>query len=179
MDQRATAEHQPDRDEVDASPDGTAFAAQLRRLMNEKKISVATLAQNVQDQLPGKKFNSANISHYRSGRSTPRPAIMAALAKALDVDVDSLVATTRPESRSMAPSGRARATPRSRAAAQPRPLAVPHEAAPARDDDEPVFHVQDLKDGGAWIQINQRLPWSMVIKLLQVLKGEPDDGSTG
>jgi hypothetical protein len=36
----------------------------------------------------------------------------------------------------------------------------------------PSFHLEDLAGGEAWLQINQRLSWSTVIKILQALKGK-------
>ena len=36
----------------------------------------------------------------------------------------------------------------------------------------PAFNLEDMLGGEAWLQINQRLSWLTVIKILQVLKGE-------
>ena len=143
------------------------FARALRTLMDEKNLTVTALAGLVQNELPDRKFNPVNISHYRSGRSLPRPQILTALAQALGVDIQELSAATRQDVEG-APKRRSSDKNAPSKATEVRPQFDSQET----PDLAPGFHVQDLKDGEAWIQINQRLSWDMVIKLLQVLKGE-------
>lgn len=142
------------------------FARDLRRLMDERQLTVTALAELMQDRLPGKRFNPVNLSHYRSGRSVPRPEIMAALCQALGVEVSELAGIqTGPMQAANDHKLRANGAEFKLAPERTdKPLGL--EAAP------PSFHLEDLKDGQAWIQINQRLSWSTVIKLLQVLKVE-------
>jgi hypothetical protein len=33
------------------------------------------------------------------------------------------------------------------------------------------FQLKDLQNGEAYLQINQRLPWAIVLKILEALKG--------
>ncbi|MBV8472770.1 MAG: helix-turn-helix domain-containing protein [Hyphomicrobiales bacterium] len=40
----------------------------------------------------------------------------------------------------------------------------------------PPFQIADLSGGEAWVSINQSLPWPTVIKILQAMKGEEQDG---
>lgn len=146
------------------------FGECLRRLMEEKELGVTALAKLVQNQLPDRQFNPVNISHYRSGRSVPRPPILAALAHALGVEVKDLIGAI-----DMEKAARASRELDKRLASSIH-TAVEPQVRKVQNPDEleqlPTFHLEDMKDGQAWIQINQRLSWDMVIKLLQVLKGE-------
>lgn len=148
------------------------FAGVLRKIMDEKKLTVTALAGLVQNQIPDRKFNPVNISHYRSGRSLPRPHILAALARALEIDIGELSAAT---GREVEGAPKRRSTDKKAISPQGILGGGPHFESKETPGDlagEPGFYVQDLKDGEAWIQINQRLSWDMVIKLLQMLKGE-------
>jgi transcriptional regulator with XRE-family HTH domain len=137
------------------------FSERLRTMMAEKKLSVSELARLIQQHMPDEKFNSVNISHYRSGRSFPRPRIMRALNLALGENID----TALPEasSKTQIPDRKSSFV-----------------GAGSGDDGKgavempklPAFRLQDMEGGEAWIQINQRLSWTTVIKLLQVLKCE-------
>jgi len=137
------------------------FSERLRTMMAEKKLSVSELAKLIQQHMPDEKFNSVNISHYRSGRSFPRPRILRALNLALGENID----TALPQASSKTDSPDRKSS-----------------RVGARSGDDvkgaiemlklPAFRLQDMEGGEAWIQINQRLSWSTVIKLLQVLKCE-------
>jgi transcriptional regulator with XRE-family HTH domain len=148
------------------------FSQRLRSLMAGKALTVTALAKAVQRQVPGGKFNQVNISHYRSGRSLPRAQIMKALAEALGVDIEELapssgssILTLPPE-----PSQSEKALQPADVRKSSAPKAAVGDQAPSA---APAFYVKDMEEGQAWIQINQRLSWQTVIKLLQVLKGEP------
>src|SRR5277367_1235479 len=69
------------------------LSERLRALMDEKGLSVARAARLVQERLPNGAFNSANISHYRAGRSLPRPDVLRALSAVLNVDPEDLAPT--------------------------------------------------------------------------------------
>ncbi|MDR3449369.1 MAG: helix-turn-helix domain-containing protein [Alphaproteobacteria bacterium] len=146
------------------------FSSRLRTLMAEKGLTVTVLGKLIQEQLPEKSFNPVNISHYRSGRSLPRPPIMKALAHALDVNSDELAPPLENHAEAQPPMRGKKIAMESSVAAE----TLLHSAALLQKDpgSSPSFHLEDLSDGEAWIQINQRLSWNMVLKLLQVLKGE-------
>jgi transcriptional regulator with XRE-family HTH domain len=137
------------------------FAERLRMVMVEKKLSVSELARLIQQHLPDEKFNSVNISHYRSGRSLPRPRILRALNLALGQDIDVGLAGASPKSES----------PRN-ASSFTGTIRGDDVTSGAETPNLPSFRLQDLEGGEAWIQINQRLSWPTIIKLLQVLKCE-------
>jgi transcriptional regulator with XRE-family HTH domain len=150
------------------------LSERLRALMDEKGLSVARAARMVQERLPDGSFNSANISHYRAGRSLPRPDVLRALSAVLDVDPEDLaptkangqadsimtVAILDPEHGHGAEDA-AHNGPSSAGAVSARSLAS-----------VPEFHITELPGGEALLQINQRLPWPTVIRILQALKGE-------
>jgi len=138
--------------------------------MAERGLTVTVLGKLIQEQLPEKSFNPVNISHYRSGRSLPRPPIMKALAHALDVSSDELAPPLENLAKVQSQTIGKKIGLESSVSAE-RLLSG---AALLQKDpgSSPSFHLEDLSDGEAWIQINQRLSWNMVLKLLQVLKGE-------
>jgi transcriptional regulator with XRE-family HTH domain len=145
------------------------FAERLKALMVEKRLSVSSLSMLVQNELPGEKFNPVNISHYRAGRSMPRPRILQALTRALSVEMDDLAPAAKAESTPVAPEfDDGKKTSGSSGPEISAALATPTEAQGA----VPSFHLEDLEEGEAWLQINQRLSWTTVIKILQALKGE-------
>jgi transcriptional regulator with XRE-family HTH domain len=126
-----------------------AFSERLRAAMDRQGLSVNELARRVQDELPGEEFNAVNLSHYRAGRSLPRPRYLSALSKAVGISATDLISPDDIR------------TPLE-------PAAIEDEAA----DQAPAFHIKDLADGQAWLQINQRLPWPLALRILQALKGE-------
>jgi transcriptional regulator with XRE-family HTH domain len=147
------------------------FAERLRAIMAEKRLSVSSLAKLVQNELPGETFNPVNISHYRAGRSMPRPRILRALTQALGASFEDIAPATADE---------AFRAPPAIASEQKVPIDGPgtdpdlallagNDMAPGAI---PSFHLEDLAGGEAWLQINQRLSWSTVIKILQALKGK-------
>lgn len=127
------------------------LSERLRTLMVEQGLSINELARRIQSELPGEKFNAVNLFHYRAGRSVPRPRYLIALSKAVGVALEDLLPSDETiEATQSEPDGL---------------LAEP----------VPAFYIEDLSDGQAWLQINQRLPWPSVIKILQALKGGSAD----
>jgi transcriptional regulator with XRE-family HTH domain len=151
------------------------LSERLRTLMDEKGLSVARAARLVQERLPNGAFNSANISHYRAGRSLPRPDVLRALSAVLNVDPEDLAPTKAngyangvttlailddPEQEHGVKDASQDGRPSARAASGRSLGSVPE------------FHITELPGGEALLQINQRLPWPTVIRILQALKGE-------
>ena len=115
--------------------------------MQQKEITVRDLAAKMQAELCDEKFNVVNLSHYRAGRSLPRARYLTAISRAIGVPVNVLV---MPEIEIEKVDNSSAAT------------AV---VAP------PQFRIEDLHDGHAFLQINERLPWHKVIQVLAALKG--------
>lgn len=146
------------------------LSERLRALMDERGLSVVAAAKQVLQRLPGGSFNTANISHYRAGRSLPRPAVLKALSAVLDVDPEDLAPSQANEAVTLAildddnhgevVGGASQDDPPSDAANGLSLHAIPE------------FHIMDLPGGEALLQINQRLAWPTVIRILQALKGE-------
>jgi transcriptional regulator with XRE-family HTH domain len=148
------------------------LSERLRVLMDEKGLSGAATARLVQERLSGGSFDPANISHYRAGRSLPRPTVLKALSAVLNVDPEELAPSQTSEvvtlaildddSRGEVVGGASHGGPPSAAAVLNR-LSL---------SSMPEFRVADLHGGEALLQINQRLSWPTVIRILQALKGE-------
>jgi transcriptional regulator with XRE-family HTH domain len=147
------------------------LSERLRALMDERGLSVAAAAKQVLQRLPGGSFNAANISHYRAGRSLPRPAVLKALSAVLDVDAEDLapsqangvvtLAILDDDNHGEVVDGVSPDDPAS--ALAPNGLSL---------SSIPEFHIKDLPSGEALLQINQRLSWPTVIRILQALKGQ-------
>jgi hypothetical protein len=149
------------------------LSERLRALMDQKGLNSATAAKLVQDRLPSGSFTPANISHYRAGRSLPRPAVLKALSAVLDVDSEDLAPTQVSEVVALAIlgeddeqllGGASPDDPISTVASGGLPLSS-----------VPEFRIKDLPGDEALLQINQRLSWPTVIRILQALKGENSD----
>ena len=145
------------------------LSERLRVLMDQKGMSGAAAAKLVQERLPSGSFDAANISHYRAGRSLPRPTVLKALSAVLDVDPEDLAPSQVSEVVALAildddegPVVGALPDDQSSAAASNGPSL----------NSIPKFHIKDLPGGEALLQINQRLSWPTVIRILQALKGE-------
>jgi transcriptional regulator with XRE-family HTH domain len=129
--------------------------------MDERGWTANETARRVREALgEGAKFTPANISHYRQGRSLPRPRYLEALSRALGVNKGELVA----EASAACAGDSQQHTPPSSA-----PIELP--------DASPSFHIED-RGGNAWLQINQQLPWPTALKILEVLKGGAVGGKT-
>jgi transcriptional regulator with XRE-family HTH domain len=146
----------------------TVFAERLRSIMAERNLTVTTLARLVQQRIPDRNFNPVNLSHYRSGRSLPRPQVMNALAQALVVELEDLA----PSNLSGIEITQKLERKRGRKQSAVTEAALVDTPSDKDENASPAFYLKDLEGGDAWIQINQRLSWNLVIKLLKVLKGE-------
>jgi transcriptional regulator with XRE-family HTH domain len=143
-----------------SKPQPTVFARRLKAAMDERGWTANETARRVREALgEGAKFTPANISHYRQGRSLPRPRYLEALSRAFGVNKDELLTEASPAR----DGNRQQHTPSSA------PIELP--------DGSPSFHIED-RGGNAWLQINQQLPWPTAIKILEVLKGGVVGGKT-
>jgi protein-disulfide isomerase-like protein with CxxC motif len=149
-----------------------ALSIRLRTIMAEKDLTVTATAKLVQQRLSGEPFNAVNITHYRAGRSLPRPRILRALSDALGVDPQDLapLPTADADNFLAANGGEVIETEVS-------PKAGRKRTADESINSIPAFNLEDMLGGEAWLQINQRLSWPTVIKILQVLKGEDAESS--
>jgi hypothetical protein len=137
--------------------------------MDEKGLSVATAARLVKEQLPGTSFNSANISHYRAGRSVPRPNVLRALSAVLDVDPEELAPRQQPGDDS---SLEIRAET---GYENDGSIVAPQKKPPTNTI--PHFNITELHNGEALLQLNQKLSWATVIRILHLLKIENEEDS--
>ena len=80
-----------------SKPQPTVFARRLKAAMDERGWTANETARRVREELgEGAKFTPANISHYRQGRSLPRPRYLEALSRALGVDKGELLTEASP-----------------------------------------------------------------------------------
>ena len=130
-----------------------ALSQKLRSLMDEQGLSITDLARRMEGELTGERFNPVNLSHYKAGRSLPRPRYLNALSRVLGVTPQELVPAdiALPES-------------------EPEVFSVDDHRPPVRD--LPSFRLEDVSNGMAWLQINQKLPWPVVLRILELLKGD-------
>jgi transcriptional regulator with XRE-family HTH domain len=148
------------------------LSERLRVLMDQKGLSGATAAKLVQELLPGGSFNPANISHYRAGRSLPRPTVLKALSAVLDVDPEDLAPSQASDAAALA------ILDEDNEEILVGGVALQDDPTSAAEFDEttlssiPEFRIKDLPGGEALLQINQRLSWPTVIRILQALKGD-------
>ena len=134
-----------------------AFGERLRAVIQERGWTLSEAARQVREQLPdGAKFTPANISHYVSGRSLPRPLYLEALTTALGVDAGDLMSQDNTPTRKTNGS-------------QSEHVQLQQEEA----RETPALHMQDLGDR-VRLQINQELPWPVALKVLRALKGSSD-----
>lgn len=55
---------------------------------------------------------------------------------------------------------------------------IPARPTPAAERATPPLNVEDLGDGSVFLKINQRVQWPVAIKVLGLIKGEAQDGTT-
>ena len=58
--------------------------------MNQRGLSIAETARQMRQHLAGEGFTATNLTHYRQGRSVPRPKYLEALSRVLEVDPSAL-----------------------------------------------------------------------------------------
>jgi transcriptional regulator with XRE-family HTH domain len=146
------------------------LSERLRSLMDQRGLSVSATAGLVREQLRGRLLNVANISHYRAGRSMPRPNVLRALSIVLDVEPAELTSTragsieTPPHIDIVVKDWKSGGSS----------ISASIGATPKDDSSTmtPRFDITDLPGGEALLQINQKLPWLTAIRILQVLKEE-------
>jgi len=143
------------------------LSERLREFMDQKNMTLQSTAKLMQERLQGETFNPVNLSHYRAGRSFPRPKILKALSDVLGVPPDQLIPGLPNENWQ---SDNTSSTPAPANNLPKKPATDPSKA--ERSGDVPAFNIEDLEGGEAWLQINQRLSWPTVIKILDILKGE-------
>lgn len=140
-----------EREEV--GPEET-FASRLRSAIAERELSAASLARKIQDDVP--EFSPGNISHYLAGRSLPRPRVLKAISRVLETDLSAYAASDR---RGGSPARRS-----IKVSALPLP----------ETGGLPALNVKDLGDGEALLQVNQRLPWPLALKILHAIRGSEE-----
>ena len=136
--------------------DPKAFGRRLRAIMEERGLTAGETARRMREHLGGgAKFTPANISHYRLGRSLPRPRYLDALSAVLGIDKEELLSDGQAHQKG-GPTERERSS-----------------EAPSHDGREapPSLNIVD-RGGSVWLQINQQLPWPVAIQILHALKGE-------
>jgi transcriptional regulator with XRE-family HTH domain len=140
---------------IDGRPEDE-FVERLHAAMRDKGWTQAQTARAVSEHLaPGETFNAVNLSHYLKGRSRPGPRYRRALAKALALG-------DTPEMRAPPKAYRRRKTStpgKDRTARQQAPD-------PSRD----LLRVDDEGDC-VRLQIDNRVPWGVALKVLDALKG--------
>ena len=111
--------------------------------MELRQLTVAETAKRMAEILD-EKFNAVNLSHYRAGRSLPQKKYLAALSAVLEVQESELMPATRSDE-----------------------IAIGN-----RFDIQsvPQFKIEELSNGYAYLQINQELPWPVVIRVIEALK---------
>jgi transcriptional regulator with XRE-family HTH domain len=143
--------------------------------MREQGLSSSETAERVREHLPeGEGFSASNISHYRSGRSVPRSLRLEALSQALGVQPAELVpaADTDIETRAQ-PSQERRSAPASRAqkpqSGRRKGSVERNRRDTAQGNGTLILHIEDLGTK-VRIQLDQRIPWELAMKLIQALK---------
>jgi transcriptional regulator with XRE-family HTH domain len=141
--------------------------------MEDRGLSVMETARRVRQYLPeGESISQASISHYRTGRALPRLRHLDALSLALGVSkselISSLDATEKAASAPCAARPAAMADPGPGAkAAEPENGPMPGKAGPGT---EGCLQFIDLGDRMR-LRIDQVLPWSTGLQILQILRG--------
>ncbi|HEY8382521.1 MAG TPA: helix-turn-helix transcriptional regulator [Microvirga sp.] len=137
-----------DDDERGALPvgdEGETFAELLAAAIEQKGWSQAETAREVTRHLPeGEHFSPVNLHHYLQGRSLPRAKYREALAKALDLDAPPRIVRARRRRR----------------------------ASPAAEEPNPTIRLQDMQDGQARLQLDQVVPWTVALRVLEILQQE-------
>jgi transcriptional regulator with XRE-family HTH domain len=130
-------------DELGAPSSTQMFARRLRAAMQERGWSGAETARRVREKLGnGAKFSPANIAHYTNGRSRPRLRTLSVLAEVLGKPEGFFLEAERT-----------------------------CKDVDADQKELPSLHLAD-SPSEIWLQINQRVPWPVAMRVFQVLAGE-------
>jgi transcriptional regulator with XRE-family HTH domain len=131
----------------------------LRAAIERKGWTLSETARQTSDVLGGDaKFGRAHVWHYLNGRAIPRARHLDALSQALQVKPHELLGSTDPSGGDVGPDLPAMGAPSAEGAAQTYsgPLAI--------------VHAEDYGDGTAFLQISQRVPWPIALKVMTLLK---------
>jgi transcriptional regulator with XRE-family HTH domain len=154
-------------------PNKAAFASRLRAIMEARGLTAAETARRMSEHLPeGETISRASLSHYRTGRSMPLMRYLDALSLALGVDKSDLLA---PAGKDEIP-GRNQSLELTESAEPPRKQAwmgAPgnENAAAGRSPEvtKPLGIIEDFGDE-VHLRIDQRVPWDVALKILEMLK---------
>jgi transcriptional regulator with XRE-family HTH domain len=126
--------------------------------MDEQHLTIAETARRMREHLPeGESVSISSISQYRTGRVMPRPQHLRALSLALAVEEVVLAPQREPSSTRMAPMVRVHASNKN------------IRRGPVEKSER--IEMRDLGDE-VHLTINQRVPWAVVIQVLELLKGK-------
>lgn len=121
----------------------TDFASRLKRQMALKGLTQADLSRRAQELAPkGVRIDPDNVSHYLNARYLPTLEPLRCLAQALEMDALELLPTKDNS-------------------------AMTEVSLPADG-----IRVRDMSNGMAWLEISQVAPWPVVLKVLELLRGE-------
>lgn len=135
------------------------FADRLRSAIDRKGWTPAETVQAARRFLaPTDSLAHAHISHYLNARAIPRPQYLRALSRALDVTAEDLLGGAAGGDPAVSPNGA--------------DAAIGTPAPGGR------VAVRDADAGEAWIEINQRVPWSTALEILKLLKADQGEGSS-
>jgi transcriptional regulator with XRE-family HTH domain len=146
--------------------------------METRGLTVTEVADRMRQHLPrGESFATSNLSHYRQGRSVPRNGHLRALSLALGVDPTDLTSADKGAPIEIDASAQAAGA----ADGVGSPMVDRHKAdgagsnaAVSRRPRSPTSaSVIGIEDLGAEVRltIDQRVPWEIGLKVLQILKG--------
>lgn len=125
------------------------FARRLNRLMNKKGWNQSVLAREAAKlSPPGISMTRDKVSNYIRGKNIPNPAHLTVLCAALGCEPEDLVPSR----------------------------GVPEAGENIRPSELPVLEVTMATENTAWLRINQVVPWSVAMQVMQLLKvsgGDP------
>jgi transcriptional regulator with XRE-family HTH domain len=152
-------------DTPDQDNDKATFAERLRAAIEEKGWTLSETARQASKLIgPDAKFGRAHIWHYLNARALPRARHLEALSRALGLHPRELLAPNRPREDEAG-------EPSSAASRGDKGIGL---------DGASVASVQDLGDSTALLEIHQRVPWAVALKVMSILKDtapEPDPGA--
>ena len=143
--------------------------------MDEQHLTIAETARRMREHLPeGESISESSISHYRTGRVIPRRRHLRALSLALGVE-EAILAALADSATAFWPE------PSSPAWTLDRPPRMAPMAARLHASNENVLRgpveisvwvdLQDLGDE-VYLKVDQRVPWAVALKVLELLKGK-------
>jgi transcriptional regulator with XRE-family HTH domain len=153
--------HRPDAQH----PDKAEFAKRLRAAIERKGWTLSETARQTSDLLGSDaKFGRAHVWHYLNGRAIPRARHLDALSQALQVKPHELLGSS-------APSGAQAEPDLPGVGGQPSEGGTAPYSGPLA-----IVHAEDYGDGTAFLQISQRVPWPIALKVMTLLKAPYREG---